>query len=246
MKRLILVLGNKGGVGKTTFARFAAELLRHKRASALIVDGDGTVGQLLKALGARGDDGKLVYPQPREGGVATFSFHGDERDRDAIADMTETDAETVLIDLPAASLTYLERLESETGFLASVAERATVTIVSLITPDEETRRGLIDAIHLVPNATHVAVCNRHFGDEKSWQVWAQSPARATLVESGGIEVALPSLHERIADALKQHHVPYLAGESWDGLGVLDRGRVQRWVARASADIAPAYQALGLG
>lgn len=243
MNKAIIVMSAKGGVGKTTFSRFVGELHRRAKTGALLVDGDPTVGQFLKSLGTRGEDGFLLEPQPREG-VATFAFHGDERDRERIADVLADEADTVIIiDLPASSLQYIERLEAETGFLGTLASK--LTIVTMITPDEEARRDLADAMTLVPGATHVAVLNRFFGDEDDWDDWTSSPTRTRLIDAKGIEISLPRLKPRIADRLKKHHIGFFDGANSAELNVLDRGRMQRWAVQATEEIGPAFEALGL-
>ncbi|MDQ2664261.1 MAG: hypothetical protein M3Y18_09585 [Candidatus Eremiobacteraeota bacterium] len=240
-RRVVLTMSGKGGVGKTTLARFLGELHRREKTGAVLIDGDPTVGQLVKSLGKRNRDGKLLTVQPLEG-VQIFAFHGTERDRDGIADVIGL-GDTTLIDLPAASLQYMERLERETGFLGSLG--AGLSIVSMITPDEETRRDLADAMVLAEGAVHIAVLNGHYGEDDDWEDWTHSPTRDRLRTLGGIEASIPRLKPRIADRLKKWHVGFLAAHESPHLDVLDRGRLQRWAERAQVELSPAFPALGL-
>ena len=111
MRNIIATISGKGGVGKTTLARLIGETLRERAPNALLVDGNGSVGQFLQYLGERGTDGKLASPQPEPEGVRVFNLHGDERDRDQILNLLESNRDTIFIDLPAESLQMLERLQ---------------------------------------------------------------------------------------------------------------------------------------
>ena len=61
-KRLILVTGQKGGVGKSTFARALLDCLRSRGRSVAAFDGDGSVGHLLQYYGEK-QNGKLKFEQ---------------------------------------------------------------------------------------------------------------------------------------------------------------------------------------
>jgi len=80
-KTLVLVVSDKGGTGKSTWARAYADWLRRKHPTAFLADADGTVGQLLQFYGSRGADGVLSREQDGRVGVAFFDIH---RDRGAM------------------------------------------------------------------------------------------------------------------------------------------------------------------
>src|SRR5512143_2166836 len=100
MKRWIMVVSDKGGTGKSIFSRAVADRLRRATANALLVDGDGTVGQLLQFYGERDDTGRLREQTP-EHGVMPFLMTGGIKDRDALVNMLDYDKPVVLCDLPA-------------------------------------------------------------------------------------------------------------------------------------------------
>jgi cellulose biosynthesis protein BcsQ len=59
---LILGSGQKGGVGKSTFARILLDSLRRRGRSVAAFDGDGAVGHLLQYYGEK-QNGKLALCQ---------------------------------------------------------------------------------------------------------------------------------------------------------------------------------------
>lgn len=70
MKRVVFVISDKGGTGKSTFARGYADHLRRKVPGSALVDADGTVGQLLQFHGTRDSKGALEPKQDPTKGVA--------------------------------------------------------------------------------------------------------------------------------------------------------------------------------
>lgn len=70
-KTLVLVVSDKGGTGKSTWARPYADWRCRKHPTAFLADTDGTVGQLLQFYGSCGTNGVLAREQDgRSGGVA--------------------------------------------------------------------------------------------------------------------------------------------------------------------------------
>ena len=62
-----MVISDKGGTGKSIFSRALADRLRRDRIDSLLVDGDGTVGQLLQFYGERDEAGRLQEQTPDRG-----------------------------------------------------------------------------------------------------------------------------------------------------------------------------------
>src|SRR5512144_1647639 len=133
-KRWIMVGSDKGGTGKSIFSRALADRLRRDRVNALLVDGDGTVGQLLQFYGDRDETGRLCEQSP-DSGVMPFAMTGGVKDRDALVNMLDYDKAVVLCDLPAGSITFLRQLEQEVGLIDLVTLQGyRLTLVNVISP----------------------------------------------------------------------------------------------------------------
>lgn len=70
-KRVIFVCSQKGGAGKTTFARGLLEALRYEGHTVAAYDADGPVGQLLQYEGLRDRKGRLIPRQDPSRAAAT-------------------------------------------------------------------------------------------------------------------------------------------------------------------------------
>ena len=247
-KRLILTIGDKGGTGKSTFTRLLAELHRKATTDTLLVDADGTVGQLIQFLGERDKTDALIPDQSHNNGVEYFSLHGDETDRDNLTSILEVGSNTVLVDLPAASITVLKGIEEDLGFFALVKRfKYEITFVSVITPYRASVRGVRDITNLAPTATHVVVRNLKEGDADDFAFWAGSDAEKNFTGLGprGIMIDLPKLKPRICAQLDEKNIRFLDAPNWAELTLADRSRAQTWIDNATANLAPARKALGL-
>ena len=247
-KQLILTIGDKGGTGKSTFTRLLSELHRKAKKETLLVDADGTVGQLIQFLGERDDKGKLKPDQSATAGVEYFSLHGDETDRDHLTSILESGANTILVDLPAASITVLKGVEEDLGFLALVKRyKYELTLVSVITPYRASVRGVRDVIDLAPEAVHVVVRNLKEGDEDDFELWDDSEARKRFEALGarGIMIDLPKLKPRISAKLDAKNIRFLDAPDTKDLVLADRSRANKWLEVATANLGPAREALGL-
>ena len=97
MKRVIFVLGDKGGTGKSVVARYLWDRLR-SRGDAKAFDAAGHVGQLAQFYAVRNAAGSLVEPQPASG-VEPILLHAEERgERDqGVYRIVECTAEVVRV-----------------------------------------------------------------------------------------------------------------------------------------------------
>jgi hypothetical protein len=76
--------------------------------------------------------------------------------------------------------------------------------------------------------------------------WAVHKARSAWLGSGGIEVTLPGLTERVVSKVREIQTPFSKIVTADvGLSVVERQAVKRWVDGAWEEgVAPIYRALG--
>jgi hypothetical protein len=247
---VIIILSGKGGVGKTTVARSVGETLRDRRPDALIADGNGSIGQTLQFLGARGDDGKLLDPQPEVGGVRVFSMHGDERDRDQFAALAESAATLILADLPAESLSIVARLQEEIALFDLFAERGyEVTLAVPLTPYRASVRDVADALSLTTSvgASLVVVRNLAFGaaedpsrgdPDGDWGIWLRSQTRARVIDAGALVIDLPALRSRIMAALDDRSMTFADAQTSSEIGIADRQRLAVWLRATRAAFEP--------
>lgn len=247
MKRAVFVPSSRGGVGKSTFVRLLAELHRERETSAVLVDADQGVGQLIKHLGERdAKTGRLLTEQSIERGVQTMDWHADVRGRDAIASHLEH-GRGVVFDLPGGSLSTFRALDDETSFFAEVVPSMgySATIVVMVTPYLETWADAKQVAEWVPSAALLLVRNEGFGERLDFRDWDASETRARLVEGGARGIVLPKLEPRIAARIAHHRLRFHDAPNSEHVAVMDRGRARTWLAAATRTVLEASNVLGL-
>jgi hypothetical protein len=240
-KRLVMFIKDKGGTGASMIARFLAELHQQRKTGVYLMDGDGTTASLSKHFG---EPASVNASNP----VHTFSLHGTERDRDTIADLLEVDAQRMILDLPATSLTVLRKIEAEyqwTGMLGENGWRPTV--VASITPFEESIFDLGDAMEMFGDrADYVAVVNLGLAEEREdFEIWDEGETKPKFLERGGIELEFPRLKPRIVAKLQRKGVTFEGGRALPELSFSDRSRLATWISSAELALVPAADRLGL-
>jgi hypothetical protein len=244
-KRLIISLGDKGGVGKSFLIRKIAELHMESRTpNLLLVDGDASVSSIFKF---------------HQDNVVPFNLHGSVDARDMfVNDILRRGSDVVIADMPAASLSTLREMATEYNLADEVIRAGyRMTIVSPITPYDDPLLDFQEAVNLVdpemfaafnaetatkspelaarPNqksrADYVAIVNMIFSAERSdFEEW-DAPGGFTkglLQFVGGQEIEIPMLRPRIAALLQLHRLAFKAGETSEHLSITDRGRLLRW------------------
>lgn len=172
MKRFVLVISDKGGVGKTLMARVIADRIRRDGLDALLIDGDGEIGGLYQFYAKLDANGEPLADQV-DGGVVPVRFTGTDRERDQLLAAVDLDRPLVLADMPAASLTALRRVDDETGFFAELARAGyRVTLVNVLSPFSASTRTVREMIELAgKQADYVVAINRWFGDDEDFFMW---------------------------------------------------------------------------
>lgn len=261
-KRLVLSLGDKGGVGKSFIIRKLAEMHMEENAKRLLlVDCDGAVSSLYKFHG--GDRGP----------VEMFSLHGtvDERDQ-LVNDILRRGSDLVVADMPATSLTRLREMSVDYEFVEEVeAAGYRLTVVAPITPYEEPILDLQESIVLLdptmfeaferttasgtitektyakPRADYVVIVNLGFAEDRDdFELWDAPDAmtRRLLEYVGGIELEIPKIRPRIAAKLQKYWLSFKAGETSEHFSITDRGRLHRWNEAVEKTMRSAGERLG--
>lgn len=252
-KNLILVTGQKGGVAKTlTSALLVGRLRAFGSCAVAAYDADGRIGGLVRHLGTRGTDDKLVEPQDPHHGVVAYNIHVAE-ERDVLLNCLEAGSDVVLHDLAGGSLDdLLATVDGSSGRLDTLFEAVgecgyTTTLVHLITTDAASWQSLASWLDNAEghDVRHVAVINRHFGAGAAYDLWQRSKTRQRLINADGVEIELPAFPIAVLDKLKAHRVPYETAAVAGPLTLTERANFRRCKREFDAALVPIFAQMGV-
>lgn len=222
MSRIHWVGGEKGGVGKSVFARVLSQYFIDKSIAYIGLDADQSHASLTRYYG--------------EFTQAIVLDHFESTDR--IMEIALEREGQVLMDLPAQSERFLDRWLEENDVLGLCAEVG-VSIVYWYVLDDG-----VDSARLLRNFLTkygdlipcVAIknqgCGKHFTDMESTIAEASQRENAMI-----LEVALPALH-----GPTMHKIDKLGLSFWgavnhtgaNGLNLMERQRTKVWLKKAHA------------
>jgi hypothetical protein len=229
-----------------------ADRLRRDRIDSLLVDGDGTVGQLLQFYGERDEAGRLQEQTP-DRGVMPFLMTGGVKDRDALINMLEYEKTVVLCDLPAGSITFIRQLEQDVGLFELVAQHGyRLTLVNVISPYRAATRTVSQMIELGGDrADYVVVENAWFGDQEDYILWyggdgvPVSKGKVLLEQQQGLALRMPKLEGRTCALIDAYNLKYSTAKEDKRLTIADRSRVHRWLRAMDSELDKASEVLGI-
>lgn len=204
-KRLVMTSSNKGGTGKSTFARGLADKLRRDQTiKTFLSDADGAVGQLFQYYASREPDRKDGTRGDREKkqngltGVHFFDIR-EPNQRDDIFQGIDSGADRVVMDLPAGSLNTICDIDEELKFFSYASDKGYgITFVEVITPliaSTKSVAAMLQMFSSIEAAAFIVVRNAAFGPvlNEDWQIYDDSRARKTLLARGGLELVMPGM-----------------------------------------------------
>lgn len=224
-KRMIWIASDKGGVGKTFFAKNFIECLRHDGKAVAAYDADGNLGSLFKALGQRleQDQERLNPIQDPLVGVGFYNIRL-ETSRNLLLDCVGSGYPLIVHDLAGGCLQELTRIADNGDGIEGLMDAVDifnyrVTIVHLITTDHESVESVKSFLDLFENRVdHVVIKNRAGGvRSEDFPYWIgyrdkngierSGKTRKRLIDCGGIEIEMPSLYPPVVSKIKANRIP---------------------------------------
>jgi hypothetical protein len=234
-KRMILVTGNKGGTGKSTFSRGLLDVYTHLGLPCRAYDSDTQNPQLFrhydKAVGVSRIDIAL------RGGADVL-----------LDDLEQSQATVVLVDLPAGSGNSFEQYERDVQLISSASELGyRLTVVSVLSRVKDA----VNALRLLmafcdDRVDYVVVKNLHFGEADKFKRFDQSKAKAQFLALGGVEMTMPDLFDDTYDVIDEKDLTFrqAVGEQ-SPLSRANRSRVHQWLKTMELEIRQAGSYLGM-
>lgn len=233
LKVLILVTGDKGGTGKSTFSRGLLDMLSQHGVKVAAYDGDRRNSQLFRHYGSI------------EGGVTQLDVMATGGADRLLDDMESGVAPVMLVDLPAGAGAALEEFERETGFLEGATELGyKVTLVSVMSPVRDSvnaLRVLMEEMGKQPQ--YVAVKNLHFGSDAQFELFDESKVKQELLKRKGLILSMPKLFSETYSLVDNKSLTFRQA-SQAGLPMSQRRRVYQWLGLFEQELLKADSVLG--
>ncbi|WP_228983030.1 cobalamin biosynthesis protein CobQ [Paraburkholderia gardini] len=219
-------------------ARALADRIRCEQRDALMIDGDGEIGNLYQFY-AKGEP----VPGQIENGVAPIHFTGPEQERDQLLATVDLGRPVILADMPAAPLTQLKQFDGDTGFFAELTRSGyRPTFVNVLSPFSASTRTVREMIELAgKQADYVVTLNQWFGDHEDFFMWyghANSPPSSGYTmrpDYGGVEIAFPRLQAGLLVAIDELLLTVSDAREDTRLTTLQRSRLHRWMQAVDAE-----------
>lgn len=219
-KKVVLVDGGKGGVGKSTVAAVIIDRLLADGHSPLVVEADGSVPD----VAPRFDGRTRLVMAPLSRGDAT-----EDRVLDVFGRIMDSPDELVVVNLPSGAG---ETLNEHADLIAAAVEDAGgelvhVWVVGAAQASAELAADSIAAGIAAVAHRLVAVVNAHGGDDVDRYPWIHSEARGAWIDAGAAEIVLPRLPAAVRGA-----VPSGYRDALPSLNAIQRASLRRWLAAA--------------
>ena len=235
-KRMILVTGDKGGVGKSSFARGLLDVYQHLGINCRAYDSDRRNAQLYR------------HYQRSPSGVAEIDITTKGEADALLNDLEAHPANVVLVDMPAGAGEWFEDLEADLNLIESVAELCyRLTLVSVVSRVKDS----INALRLLMDycdhtVDYVVVKNLYFGEASKFARFDASKTREHLLKLSGIEIIMPDLFDDSYDAVDQHDLPFRSASAADSpLSRAHRSRINQWLKTMETEVRKAGAYLGM-
>ncbi|MBD2681918.1 MULTISPECIES: hypothetical protein [Nostoc] len=255
IKRLVIVDGGKGGVGKSMWTRGFLQTCIDTSRRIVAVDADNSNPDLLRYYGEYGEHCQIQQ-------LNIFKDGSIDRFFDQIKRMIEPEPDTYNQMPPPESLFLLELPPQsrqifkgfiEQEFLETAANDydIRVTIVVVISRVSDSVKQLIDLYSFCGNQVdYIVVKNLFYGEEEEFSRYSNSSRvqeiKQELFEAGIplFDITMPDLLEYAYDYLDEHSLTFSEGIKQKELpGV--KMRVKSWLKNFKQQISPVKHILGL-
>lgn len=208
---IVIINGDKGGVGKSMTARVIASLLASACSSIVCIDADARNGHLERYM-----EKSMAVLRTNIRLEAGFQAA-------CTAIENARDEEAVVMDLPANIGDFIENANERIRRFASAVDRAIIHV--WVASEEKDSIILFNRVCQMAAASQtVFVLNGRFAPALAeFKLWAGSETRKNFLENGGHEIFMPSLpiypRTKIMEAQVPFHMSHMA--QFDAIEAVD-------------------------
>lgn len=235
MKRIVMVLGGKGGTGKTAFTRLLIDQLHAKKKNYAAYDAD--------------TENPELYDYYREfgSGVRLLNFIEVQEAKRLFSDIKRDAPDVVVLDMPGASGNKMREIIAKFGLFKIAGDLGyRVTILTVINLGYSVITSTkVMAEFCGDQADYVVVKNLCWDKGLGFQRWDASKTRTAIQQLKGAEIAMPELDYSTFDVVLEKGIPYSAATEANGFPFGDFLLVDGFLAQARPELEKAATYLGL-
>ncbi len=235
MKRIVMILGGKGGTGKTAFTRLLLDVLHNRSINYLAYDADTENPELYE------------YYHEFGSGVHLLNFLEVAEAKRFFTEIKSDSPDVVVVDMPGASGNRTREIINKFGLFKIAGDLGyRVTLVTVLNLGYSVITSLKAMAEFCGERTdYVVVKNLCWDKGLGFQRWDDSKTRADIINLKGVEIELPELEYSTFDTLTEKGLPYSAATEENGFPFGDYLLVSGFLSQASPEIDKASDYLGL-
>ncbi|WP_375495366.1 hypothetical protein [uncultured Nostoc sp.] len=235
MKRIVMILGGKGGTGKTAFTRLLLDVMHNKSINYLAYDADTENPELYE------------YYQNFGSGVRLLNFLEVAEAKRFFTEIKAESPDSVIVDMPGASSNKTREIISKFGLFKIAGDLGyRVTLVTVLNLGYSVITSLKTMAEFCGDkADYVVVKNLCWDKGSGFQRWENSKTSAAIAELKGIEIEMPELDYSTFDTLTEKGLPYSAATESNGFPFGDYLLVSGFLDQAKPELEKAEVYLGL-
>lgn len=255
-RRLVIVTGDKGGVGKSTFSRAMIQTYLDTNQNFAAFDADISNPQIKRFYDTECTVMPLDIFRRGEADILLLDELKDLIDKD-VANSSKKEEQLVapvskslfLLELPPQSIQFFRSFEEEMGFFKTVGKKLDMR-VTMATVINRTKDSVNQLNYLRDfcgeKVDYVVIKNLFFGEKDRFERYDNSLLVKELKKVNKVipEIYLPDLIAHAYDYLDENNFSFSKGiEQSEKLSV--QGRVEKWMENFKKSIEPVKHLLGL-
>ena len=235
MKRIVMIVGGKGGTGKTALTRLEVDELHTQGIKYIAYDADTENPELYE------------YYQGFGHGVRLLNFLEVAEAKRFFSEIKAESPDVVVIDMPGASGNKTREIITKFGLFKianDLGYRVTlVTVLNLGFSAITSMKTMVDFCE--ERVDYVVVKNLCWDKGMGFGRWDHSQTKLMVTELKGVEIELPELENSTFDLLIEKSLPYSLATEENGVPFGDYLLVSAFLDRARLELHKAGIYLGL-
>lgn len=234
-KRIVMIIGGKGGTGKTAFLRLLLDSLVNKSVCYLAYDADTENPELYEQMKDYGS------------GVRLLNFLEVIEAKRFFSEVKMEKPDVVVLDMPGASGNKTREIFRKFGMFQIANDLGyRITLVTVMNLSFSVINSLKVMMEFCgASVDYVVVKNLCWDKGLGFQRWESSKTKSAIVEMKSVEIEMPELEYSTFDVVLEKRLAFSAAREENGFPYGDYLLVSGFLTQAIAELNKATEYLGL-